>query len=182
MTVSFALFLLLLNVKLRKTLLLPLEPMDTVNPSLVDPASVSVIGAVDGQGTLQSPSFSGPAEKKQKKMEKEKATTSKAKSSTDKPAKPVSDSSRSARASTDSKIAELNQKWSHRFNRIEALLMARTLDREPTFQTVKVAPTHSPPAGMVRSPDPCIKPADRPSTWSTPSSDLPGTDSSAAKH
>ena len=61
--------------------------------------------------------------------------------------------------------------------------MARTLDREPTFQTVKVAPTHSPPAGVVRSTNPFIKPADQPSTQSTPSSaDLPGTDSSAAKH
>ena len=40
--------------------------------------------------------------------------------------------------------------------------MARTLVRELTFQTVNIAPTHSPPAGAVRSPDPFIKPADGP--------------------
>ena len=44
---------------------------DSPNPSLVGPASVSVIGAVDGQGTLQSPGFSGPEEKKARKVEKE---------------------------------------------------------------------------------------------------------------
>ena len=89
---------------------------DSLNPSLVDPASVLVIGAVDGQGYLQTPGFSGPEEKKSKKVEKEKSISSKAKSPTDKPAKPVPDSSRSAKASTDSKIAELDQKWSDRFN------------------------------------------------------------------
>ena len=68
---------------------------------------MSVIGAVDGHWTLQSPGFSGLAEKKKKKVQKEKATTSKAKLSTDKPGKSVSDS-RSAKASTDAKIAELD--------------------------------------------------------------------------
>ena len=86
-----------------------------------------VIGEVDGQGMLQTPGLSGPAEKK-KKEEKEKAPATRAKLSTDKPAKSVSDS-RSARASTDAQIEELNQKWSNCFNWLEALLMARTLDR-----------------------------------------------------
>ena len=45
------------------------------NPSLVDPASVSVIGAVDDQGKLQSPGFGEPAGKQKKK---DKATTSEA--------------------------------------------------------------------------------------------------------
>ena len=44
------------------------------NPSLVDPASVQVIGAVDGQGMLQSPGSGEPAGKK-KKVDKDKATT-----------------------------------------------------------------------------------------------------------
>ena len=77
-------------------------------------------------------------------MEKEKAATSKAKSCTNKPTKPVPDSSRSAKASTDSRFAELDQKWSDRFNRLEALLLTTNLDKEPTIQTVRVAPTHSP--------------------------------------
>ena len=142
---------------------------------------MSVIGAVDGQLTLQSPGYGAPAEKS-RKVEKDTASMSKSKSSANKPLKssvkkPVQASS------TDTKIAELDQKWSDQFNRLEALLMARTLNREPTFQTVKVAPTHSPPAGSVRSTEPFIKLAERPSTLSTPSStELPGTDSSAAKH
>ena len=59
--------------------------------------------------------------------------------------------------------------------------MARTLDREPTFQTVKVTPGHSPPAGVVTNP--FFHPTDQPTTESFMStSGLPGTDSSAAKH
>ena len=64
--------------------------MQSPNPSLVDPASVSVIGAVDCQEMLQSPGSGEPAGKK--KMEKVKATTSKAKSHLDKPAKSFTDS------------------------------------------------------------------------------------------
>ena len=60
--------------------------------------------------------------------------------------------------------------------------MARTLDREPTYQTVKVAPSYSPPAGAVR-PDPFIRPTDQPSTESTLSTmHFLRTDSSATKH
>ena len=38
--------------------------------------------------------------------------------------------------------------------RLEALLLPRTLEKlqqEPTFQTVKVVPTNSPPVGTVKS-------------------------------
>ena len=61
--------------------------------------------------------------------------------------------------------------------------MARTLDREPKFWTINVAPTHFPPACVVRSTDPFIKSADQPANQSTPTpSDLHSTHSSAAKH
>ena len=60
------------------------------------------------------------------------------------------------------------------FNRLEALLLAKTLDKEPTFQTVKIAPSHS---------QLFIKLTDPATTQSTTAfSRLPGTDSSAAKH
>ena len=50
-------------------------------------------------------------------------------------------------SSIDGKIAELDQKWSDRFNRLEALLMAKTF--QPTFSSdVRVTPSHSPPANV----------------------------------
>ena len=77
----------------------------SLNPSLVDPASVSVIGVVDGQGTLQSPGYSEPAEKKERKVEKDKGSTSKAKPSE----KPVKPADKPTKSSTDSKIAKLGR-------------------------------------------------------------------------
>ena len=110
--------------------------------TLVDAASVSVIGVVDNQGTVQSPSVA-PLEKKTKK---EKAASSKS----SKPKKP----------DTDSKIADLDSKWSERFNPLEALLLARSI--EPTFSSnVKVTPTHSPPAGISQGSDPFIRPVEQ---------------------
>ena len=75
----------------------------------------------------------------------------------------------------------MEQKWSDRFNRLEALLLAKTLDRpqEPVFTAVKVTPTHAPPTNVI-STEPFLKPSDQPSH--RPSSTLPATDpaSSAA--
>ena len=122
-------------------------------------------------------------------------TQSKAHSSKD--SKPVSDKpsksfSKTHRSSPDTRIDELDQKWSDRFNRLEALLLAKSLVREPTFTTVKVTPAHSPPSGSVISSKPFIKPqdtelsatdlvsqrpdTDQPQTSAAPqqSSDLPG--------
>ena len=94
-------------------------------------------------------------------------------------------SNRTATVSTDHRIDELDQKWSDWFNRLEALLMARTLDRpqEPTFSTVKVALTHSPPANVVRK-EPFIKPTDQPSqhTNQPTTSEFTGTSPPASKH
>ena len=45
-----------------------------------------------------------------------------------------------------------------RFNRLEALLLAKSLDREPTFSAVKVAPSHAPPASAISS-EPFLKPS-----------------------
>ena len=96
--------------------------------TLVDPATVSVIGAVS-----DNPSISSPLDKKPKK---DKPTTSKSKKSVEKSA-------------TDKKMEELDQKWSDRFNRLEALLMSKTFP--PTVSsTVKVAPSHSPPATITK--------------------------------
>ena len=138
------------------------SPSKDTSSDLIDPATVSVLGAVNVQGELQSPSCSEPSTKKQKKG---KSSTSKTKT--------VQSESK---LTTESKIAELDQKWWDRFNRLEALLMARTL--EPTFGTVKVTPSHSPPAGVVKDSQPFNDPAKS----ATVSSERTGKGFSATKH
>ena len=98
---------------------------DTLSPTLVDPAHVSVLGDVQVQGTVRSPDLSAQPAEKKKKVEDKKSLSKSVKS--DKSTKSAS-SSRPATVSTDHIIDELDQKWSDRFNRLEALLMARTLD------------------------------------------------------
>ena len=85
----------------------------------------------------------------------------------------------------------MEQKWSDRFNRLEALLLAKSLDRpqEPTFSAVKVALTHAPPASAIRS-EPFLKPSDqsgsssqqshRPSSTASPATN-PAKTATAAK-
>ena len=106
----------------------------------MNPSTVSFIGVVGDQGTVQSPM--DPLEKKPKK---DKASTSKSKKTVE------------SKSTTDSKIAELDHKWSDRFNHLEALLMAKTL--EPTFSSsVMVTPTHLPPAIVVKDTEPFLRP------------------------
>ena len=53
----------------------------------------------------------------------------------------------------DKDLKALDAKWSGRFSRFEAMLVAKTLEKpaELTFQRVKVTPTRKPPAGTVYS-------------------------------
>ena len=88
----------------------------TLSPTLMDPACVSVIRVVDGQDTGLSAQL---AEKKKKVVEKKKSVKSKSSSSTSRP----------AAVSTDQRFEELDQKWSDRVKRLEALLLAKTLDQ-----------------------------------------------------
>ena len=118
-------------------------PKWTRTVPLINPSSVTVVGAVDDQGILQSPGSSSSTEKKKKKpnpTEKSTDHTSKhSKTSSEKPAK--SPSIKSHRSSADARIDVSEQKWSDRFNRLETLLFSKTLDRlEPTFATVKMTP------------------------------------------
>ena len=78
------------------------NPTPTEDIALVDPASVSVIGAVGGAASSHSPSV--PPEKKPKK---------------DKPK-----AKKAASSSTDDRFSALDAKWSEHFNRLEALLLA----------------------------------------------------------
>ena len=135
----------------------------TLSPTLVDPALVSVVSVVDGKSTSGLPGLSDqPAEKRQKKEGKKVSSSKPVKP--DKSVKLVKSSHRpSSSDSTDQKLEVMEQNWSDRFNRLEALLLAKSLDREPTFSTVKVTPTHAPPATAIRA-EPFLKPSDQPSS------------------
>ena len=129
--------------------------------SLVDPSDVAILGAVDQQGTVKSPPTVAPPERKAKKE-----------NSTSKTVKPIASSLK-----VDSHIAELDQKWSDRFNRLEALFLARAI--EPTFSAnVNMTPTHSPPASEAHSAEPFIRPA-QPASAST---EFPGSGFSTERH
>ena len=159
---------------------LPPKAVDTLSPTLVDPALVSVVGVVDGQTTS---GLSGPAEKKSKKVESKKSSTSTKPARSDKSVKSSTiNQGKPTTSSTDSKISDLNKKWSDRFNRLEALLLAKTIDKpqEPVFSPAKVAPARAPPANVVR-PDPFLKPASQPAHLTDPAVDSPATDSSQHK-
>ena len=132
---------------------------------------------MDDQGIVKS--FGSSSEKKKKtSVDKPKPQTSK-EPSADKPSKSLS---KSHKSSQDSRIDQLDQKWSERFNRLEALLLARSLEQpELTFSTVKVTPTHSPPHSSVVSCKPFIKPStDQHRPDNTKSSDLPGNAQTAS--
>ena len=143
---------------------------------------MSVVGVVDGQTTS---GLSGPAEKKSKKSEVKKSSSSKpakpeksVKPSSSRPPAASPSQGKSTTSTTDSKISELDKKLADRFNRLKALLLAKTVDlpQDPTLAMVNVAPTHTPPANIFRS-DPFLK---RQSSLVTdrPAADPPTTDPS----
>ena len=123
---------------------------DSDSFSLIHPSSVMIVGAVDAQGVVQSPGLRSDKKKKKPNPPDKKSSTKHTKSGAEKPSNlPTPQPHRS---SADARIDELDLKWSERFNRLEALLLAKTLDKpEPTFAPVKVTLTHSPAVGAVRS-------------------------------
>ena len=137
---------------------------DTLSPTLVDPSLVTVMGVVDGQSASGLSDLSEKSAEKKKTKEDKKVSSSKPV----KPDKPVKSSHRPSADSTDQKLEVMEQRWSDRFNRLEALLLAKTLDPEPTFSTVKVTPTHAPPATAISS-EPFLKPSGQSSSSSQPS-------------
>ena len=83
----------------------PAKVSDTLSPTLEDPALVSVVGVVDGQGTSGASGLSGPEEKK-KKSEQKSSTSSKpdksVKSSSSRPtSSSTTDQGKSIAPSTD---------------------------------------------------------------------------------
>ena len=87
---------------------------------------MTVMGVVDGQSTSRSPGLSDqPVEKKKKKEDKKASSEKSVKAD-----KSVKSSSHrpSSSTSTDQKLEVMEQKWSDRFNWLEALPLAKSLD------------------------------------------------------
>ena len=124
---------------------------------LVDPSSVSVIGVVGQEDVEQQsdPVKSPPSSSSmppEKKAKKEKVASKPKKSSES--------------ASTDAKLADLDSKWSERFNRLEALLLSKSF--QPTFSSdIKLTPSHSPPTVIPRDSEPFFQPTGRTGTASS---------------
>ena len=101
----------------------PAKDIDTLSPTLVDPALVSVVGVVDGQSSSR---LSGPVQKKKKldkKVDKKSSSSVKSVKSvkSDKSVKTSSsraaatsstDQGKSTTSSTDTRISDLDKKWS----------------------------------------------------------------------
>ena len=61
--------------------------------------------------------------------------------------------------STDSKLEAMDMKWLDRFNRLEAMLLSKSLSQpEPSFQPVKLSPVKPSPAGIAENTAPFFAP------------------------
>ena len=116
-----------------------LESTTSKDSTLVDPSSVAVIGPVSDIGTASST----PPVVPEKKVKKDKPSSSKSK--------------KSDKSVEDSKYDELDKKWTDRFSRLEALLMAKSLQPadQPTFSaSVRLPPSHSPLVAVSKDSEP----------------------------
>ena len=103
------------------------------NSTLVDPALVTVIGvAKDREGLNQKEASSTPSGVKAKKCCSGSEELS---CSCERQRKAVMKSlAKTTRATTDNKLKLLDQKWSERFSRFEAMLLSKSFNKpEPTF-------------------------------------------------
>ena len=99
---------------------------------------------------MSTPSYQ---EKKRKHKLRAIQEESSSRDAKDKKVKAVKKSpTKAIRATTDSKLELLDQKWSERFNRLEALLLSKT------FQPMVVSPAKLPPEGAVTNDKPFFKP------------------------
>ena len=77
---------------------------------------MAVIGAVDNQETIKTAVSAPPPDKKPKKESKKDTKKVKSPSSTASTSQPT----------TDDRFNELDNKWSERFSRLEALILAKS--------------------------------------------------------
>ena len=142
--------------------------------TLVDPALVSVLGVSTDSGIKSSEEASNntvvvKAKKNIQSSEEASSVSSNAKVkkikspavSQVKPekSKKRQSSPKPSDVSTDSKLEAMDSKWVDRFNRLEAVLLSKSLSQpEPTFQPVKLSPVRPPPTGIAENINPFFVP------------------------
>ena len=145
--------------------------------TLVDPALVSVLGVSTEGGIKSSEEVSSNkvvvktkknaesleeasnvvANVKAKKIKS--ASVSVTKEKPDKNKKRQSSPAKPTKGSTDSKLEAMDMKWLDRFNRLEAMLLSKSLSQpEPSFQPVKLSPVKPSPAGIAENTAPFFAP------------------------
>ena len=108
---------------------------ENVSEILVDPSLVSVVGVAS---TDSKPMKSPETDTKDKQKKKHSTLVKK--------------------FTTDAKAEAMDQRWSERFSRLEALFLSKSMEKsDPTFQTVKML-AQSPPASAVKGSEPFILP------------------------
>ena len=161
--------------------------------TLVDPALVSVLGVSTDTGIKSSEEASSNMEvvKAKKHMQSSEEASSvssnvkakKIKSPTTSKEKPEKGKKRQSspkpsKASTESKLEAMDIKWLDRFNRLEAMLLSKSLSQpEPTFQPVKLSPVRPSPADISETVNPLFAP-----TTKVPSSHEQGVKSLPTDH
>ena len=147
--------------------------------TLVDPALVSVLGVSTESGIKSSEEASSNAvvvkAKKDAESLEEASNVSahvKAKKKIKSPAVSVtkekpekskkrqSSQAKPTKGSTDSKLEAMDSKWLDRFNRLEAMLLSKSLSQpEPSFQPVKLSPVRTSPTGITENVAPFFAPS-----------------------
>ena len=107
--------------------------------SLEEASNVSA--SVKAKKKIKSPAVSVTKEKPEKSKKRQSS-----------PAKPT-------KGSTDSKLEAMDTKWLDRFNRLEAMLLSKSLSQpEPSFQPVKLSPVRPSPTGIAENVAPFFAP------------------------
>ena len=107
--------------------------------SLEEASNVSA--SVKAKKKIKSPAVSVTQEKPEKSKKRQSS-----------PAKPT-------KGSTDSKLEAMDTKWLDRFNRLEAMLLSKSLSQpEPSFQPVKRSPVRPSPTGIAENVAPFFAP------------------------
>ena len=117
------------------------------------------------------------AKKRQSSEESKEVIDRKTDSSVKDKGKSVKKSPAKTSKLTDNKLEQLDQEWSERFSRLEAMLLSKTFTQlELVFQSVVVPPPKPPPAGAVDYNQPLFQPQnDQPTASQQKPTSLPAT-------